>query len=205
MNDKCMIFYFNLFFLLTIKYCLSLSKQIGIKMKKTAIIITIGLITFFACKTNTVSKNEIKVILNAKSESTVTGTATFTEKKGTVTLVAKMSGLTPGEHAIHIHEKADCSSPDGSSAGGHWNPTFKKHGKWGAVEHHKGDIGNFIADEKGNGTVTFSTNEWCIGCGDETKDILNKSLIIHKGSDDFTSQPTGNAGGRIACAGIIKQ
>ncbi|MEG0851498.1 MAG: superoxide dismutase family protein, partial [Flavobacterium sp.] len=64
--------------------------------------------------------------------------------------------------------------------------------------------GNFTADEKGNGTITMTTDEWCIGCEDETKNILGKGLIVHQGTDDFTTQPTGNAGGRVACAGIIK-
>ncbi|WP_428225118.1 superoxide dismutase family protein [Flavobacterium sp.] len=173
-------------------------------MKKLLYITFIGSSLFLACKTSSGNKNEIKVALTAKSDSQVSGTAIFTEEKGKVTLVANMHGLTPGEHAIHIHEKADCTAADGSSAGGHWNPTFKQHGKWGTNEHHKGDIGNFIADAKGNATVKFTTEEWCISCGDETKDITNKGLIIHKGADDFTTQPTGNAGGRIACAGIIK-
>ena len=119
-------------------------------------------------------------------------------------MVAKLAGLKPGEHAIHIHEKADCSAADAASAGGHWNPTFKKHGKWGDTECHKGDIGNFLADEKGNATITFKTDEWCISCGDETKDIVNKGLIVHEKPDDFVTQPTGAAGARVACSGIIK-
>ncbi|WP_459926191.1 superoxide dismutase family protein [Flavobacterium covae] len=157
-----------------------------------------------SCQSSHVTKNEIKVVLNSKSDSQVTGTAIFSEKNGIITMVANMSGLTPGEHAIHLHEKADCSAPDGTSTGGHWNPTFKKHGKWGQAEYHRGDIGNFTADDKGNAVVTFSTNEWCIGCGDPARDITGKGLIVHKGVDDFTTQPTGNAGGRIACAGILK-
>jgi Cu-Zn family superoxide dismutase len=142
--------------------------------------------------------------LEPKSGSNVSGTATFTERDGEVVLEAKLSGLTPGTHAIHIHEKSDCSSADAASAGGHWNPTFKKHGKFGVGEYHKGDIGNFTTDTQGEATILFKTNEWCIGCGDETKDILNKGLIVHEKPDDFVSQPTGNAGGRVACAGIIK-
>ena len=71
-------------------------------------------------------------------------------------------------------------------------------------ESHKGDIGNFNADEKGNGTITLSTDEWCIGCGDATKDILGKGLIVHQGADDYISQPTGNAGTRVACSAILK-
>lgn len=175
-------------------------------MKK--IIVSFAIITalVIGCKTNTKSADAKILVVNLepKSNSTVSGTATFTEKNGKVTFVAKVAGLQPGVHAIHIHEKSDCSAADGSSAGGHWNPTFKKHGKWGSAEYHKGDIGNFTADAKGNGTITLTTDEWCIGCGDATKDILGKGLIVHQGTDDFTTQPTGNAGGRVACAGLIK-
>jgi superoxide dismutase, Cu-Zn family len=173
-------------------------------MKKSIVISIIAILIIFACKTSIANKNELNLNFRSKSDSKVTGTANFTEKSGVVTLTAKMSGLSPGEHAIHIHEKSDCSAADGSSAGGHWNPTFKKHGKWAVAEYHKGDIGNFIADANGNGTVTFSTTEWCIGCEDETKNILNKGLIVHKGTDDFTSQPAGNAGARQACSAIIR-
>lgn len=175
-------------------------------MKKIAISIALILSIMIGCKTSSSSNDSKKLDLTfeAKSNSTVSGTATFTEKKGQVTFVAKLAGLKPGVHAIHIHEKSDCSAADGSSAGGHWNPTFKKHGKWGVGEYHKGDIGNFTADEKGNGTITLTTDEWCIGCGDATKDILGKGLIVHQGTDDYVSQPAGNAGARVACSAIIK-
>lgn len=175
-------------------------------MKK--IILSFAIITALVvgCKTSTKSNDAktLTVALEPKSGTAVTGTATFTEKNGKVTVTAKMAGLQPGVHAIHIHEKSDCSAPDASSAGGHWNPTFKKHGKWGVGEYHRGDIGNFTADAQGNGSITLTTDEWCIGCEDETKNILGKGLIVHQGADDFTTQPTGNAGGRAACAGIIK-
>lgn len=171
---------------------------------KKIIIIAIIATSIIACKTSSGSKNEIRVNLTSKSDSQVNGTAVFTQKNGKVTMIANLSGLTPGEHAIHLHEKADCSAPDGSSAGGHWNPTFKKHGKWGQGEYHKGDIGNFTADANGNAVVNFATDEWCIGCDDTTKDITGKGLIVHKGVDDFITQPTGNAGARLACAGIVK-
>jgi len=145
------------------------------------------------------------VVLEAKSNSTVTGNVTFTQEGNTVTMVAVMSGLSQGKHAIHLHEKADCSSDDGKSSGGHWNPTAQPHGKWGAAEgFHQGDIGNFVADNQGNGTITFSTDKWCIGCGDETKDIIGKAVIVHEGTDDFTSQPSGAAGTRVSCGGVIQ-
>jgi Cu-Zn family superoxide dismutase len=175
-------------------------------MKKILLSSLIVIAILIGCKTTGSSsqKNALKLDFQSKSGSNVTGTAEFSEKNGKVTFTAKISGLKPGVHAIHIHEKADCSAADASSAGGHWNPTFKKHGKWGSAEYHKGDIGNFTADESGNGQITLSTDEWCIGCGDANKDILGKGLIVHEGADDFTTQPTGNAGGRVACSAIIK-
>ena len=173
--------------------------------KKIILFSAITLVILAACKSgNDTKANVLTVNLEPKSNSKVTGTATFTEKNGIVSFEAKMTGLTPGVHAIHIHEKSDCSAADASSAGGHWNPMHVKHGKWTDTERHKGDIGNFTADANGNGSITLKTDEWCIGCGDETKDILNKGLIVHANPDDFTTQPTGNAGGRVACSAIIK-
>ena len=149
-------------------------------------------------------KKEIIVQLEPKSGSKAVGKLMFIEVDGVVSLAAKFQGLTPGMHAIHIHEKADCSSIDGKSAGGHWNPTFKNHGKWGDEGgYHKGDIGNFEIDESGDGKIIMETNEWCIGCEDDTKNILGKAIIVHQGTDDFTSQPSGAAGARIICGGII--
>lgn len=174
-------------------------------MKKIITSLGIALVLLFACKSKSnTNANELTITMEAKSGSSVKGTATFTEKNGEVVLLAKLTGLTPGIHAIHIHEKSDCSAADGTSTGGHWNPTFKKHGKFGVGEYHSGDIGNFTADVYGNATVFFKTNEWAIGGSDETKNILGKGLIVHKDPDDFVSQPTGNAGARVACSGIIK-
>ncbi len=147
----------------------------------------------------------LTVKMEPKSGSTANGEVNFYEENGMVKMEAKFSGLKPGTHAIHIHEKSDCSAADGSSAGGHWNPTHAKHGNWGDAEgYHKGDIGNFEADENGNGSITMQTDEWCIGCGDESKDIIGKGIIVHEGKDDFVSQPSGDAGSRVACGGIIK-
>ncbi|MBT9188399.1 superoxide dismutase family protein [Zobellia russellii] len=149
--------------------------------------------------------NTLTVIMTSKSNSNMNGEITFVQNGDEVEMTAKFSGLEKGSHAIHLHENADCSSDDGKSAGGHWNPTDEPHGKWGADKgFHKGDIGNFTADADGNATVEFSTNKWCIGCDDETKNIIGRSVIVHKGQDDFTSQPSGDAGSRIGCAGITK-
>jgi Cu-Zn family superoxide dismutase len=171
-------------------------------MKKGILILLAGLLLIsVSCS----GEKEIKFDLEAKSDSKVTGVVTFKEADGKVTMTAIMEGLTPGIHAIHIHDKADCSSADGKSTGGHWNPTAQPHAKWGAQKgYHKGDIGNFTAEANGQATITFSTNEWCIGCDDETKNIVGKAIIVHQGTDDFVSQPSGAAGKRVSCGGIIQ-
>ncbi len=185
------------------------------------IVLTFLSITIFSCKgekkeenateTLKTKQNEesktktLKIVLDSKSESNATGNIVFTEDDGMVTMVADITGLSEGEHAIHIHEKADCSSADGKSTGGHWNPTMEPHGKWGAKEgYHKGDIGNFKANSEGKGNITFATNDWCIGCEDPKKNIVGKAIIVHQGVDDFKSQPSGAAGSRISCGAIIQ-
>ncbi|WP_159022472.1 superoxide dismutase family protein [Formosa sp. L2A11] len=161
-------------------------------------------ITNNAMKKEMDQTNMITVNLEPKSDSKVSGTVVFTEMNDTVKMLAQLEGLKPKTvHAIHLHEKADCSSPDGKSSGGHWNPTNSKHGKWGDVQgYHRGDIGNFTTDENGKATVTFETDEWCITCQDTTRTIGGRGIIIHQGTDDFTTQPTGDAGIRIACGAI---
>ncbi len=184
-------------------------------MKKISLfILTLSIGIFVSCKDDkktdtkkTVAETakKVKLKLEPKSGSNVSGSAVFTETDGVVEFTAMISGLEPGTHAIHIHEKADCSSDDGKSTGGHWNPTGSDHGKWGSnTGYHKGDIGNLTADEKGHATKTLKTDQWCIGCGDPNKDILGKAIIVHAGTDDFTTQPTGAAGGRVSCGGIIE-
>lgn len=176
-------------------------------MKKIILSAAVIIAFIVGCKTSSDSSqvtNIVKTTFSAKSGSHVKGKAVFTEKDGQVTLEATLKGLKPGIHGIHIHEKSDCTAADGSSAGGHWNPTFQKHGKLGNGEAHKGDIGNFTADIDGNATVLFTTSEWCIGCGDPAKDILGKGLIVHQDPDDYVTQPSGNSGARVACSAIIK-
>ena len=140
--------------------------------------------------------------INSKSGTQTQGTAKFVQTGKNVEMDLNVYKLTPGIHAVHIHEKGDCSSTDGSSAGGHWNPTNHDHGKFGSEAFHMGDIGNLNADKEGTARMVFKTDKWCIGCKDETKNIVGKSLIIHAGRDDFKTQPTGNAGGRVGCIEI---
>ncbi len=142
-------------------------------------------------------------VIKGKSNTETQGTAKFTQKGKTVELDLNVYKLNPNSlHAAHIHENGDCSAADGSSAGGHWNPTQEKHGKWGHGEHHAGDLGNLKADKDGVARMVMTTDKWCLGCKDEKKNIIGKSIIIHAKADDFKTQPTGDAGGRIGCVEI---
>src|SRR6056297_1292845 len=152
-----------------------------------------------------VMAENITFMMEPKSGSSVTGEVSFNEENGTVTMTGTFNGLSEGEHAIHIHQTADCYSDDGKSTGRHWNPTNEPHGAWGAKEgYHKGDIGNMMADAEGKAVLEFSTDQWCIGCDDENKNIVGKAIIVHQGVDDLTSQPSGAAGARVSCTGIIE-
>lgn len=141
-----------------------------------------------------------RVRLDPTKNSVVRGVVTFTEVPGGIRVVADIAGLTPGQHGFHIHEKGDCSAPDASSAGSHFDPTHSKHGAPDSTERHVGDLGNIIADE--NGHAEYDRIDSDIALTGE-KSIIGKSVIVHSDPDDFTTQPTGNAGGRVAC-GLIE-
>jgi Cu-Zn family superoxide dismutase len=140
--------------------------------------------------------------LESKSDSRVTGSARFEQQGDKVVLLLSIYGASPGLHGVHIHENGDCSAHDGSSSGGHWNPTDDQHGAWGADHYHYGDIGNIKVDSSGNGDIAFKTNKWNLD-KDDKFNVINKSIIVHSGEDDLTSQPSGNAGYKVAC-GVIK-
>ena len=129
-------------------------------------------------------------------------TVSFAQKGEKVTVTAKLSGLTPGGHGFHIHEKGDCSAPDGMSAGGHFNPGGKPHGAPDSPDHHAGDMPMLQADASGNATLTADLSGASIGSG--AGDIVGKSVIVHKDADDYKTQPTGNSGARVACGVINK-
>lgn len=134
------------------------------------------------------------------------GTVTFRMVDGRVHVTGQVAGLKPNsEHGFHIHEKGDCSAPDASSAGGHFNPDQKNHGSVAQDPHHGGDMANIKANAEGiamiDAPVSSNVN---IGKGDGS-DIVGRGLIVHADPDDYTTQPTGNAGGRLACAVIAAQ
>ena len=143
-------------------------------------------------------------LLAPTTGNTARGTVTFTQMGDKVRVSAQLTGLKPNaEHGFHVHEKGDCSSGDGMSAGGHFNPAAKPHGNYHAGgERHAGDMPNVKSDAQGNASATFETTGMTIGGG--AADIVGRGLIVHRDPDDYKSQPAGNAGPRLACAVIRK-
>jgi len=155
---------------------------------------------------NTEESSHAIAILNATLPDTVlTGTADFmvVDSKVKLSLTLSIPTMANKNVAVHIHEMGDCGEM-GKGAHGHWNPTDQQHGKWGVGSFHTGDIGNVSLDAEGKGNMNMETDLWSIG-GDEKTNILNRSIIVHSGMDDFTSQPSGNAGPRIGCGIIAKK
>ena len=133
--------------------------------------------------------------------NTASGTVTFVQAGDVVKVSGSVKGLKPGaEHGFHVHEKGDCSSGDGMSTGGHFNPGGKPHGSHGMGEHHTGDLPSLKADASGVAAIHFESRT--IRVGGSANDIVGKGLIVHRAPDDFKTQPTGNAGPRLACAVI---
>lgn len=132
--------------------------------------------------------------------NSVTGVVRFALENGNVHVTATVEGLTPGKHGFHIHEKGDCSAPDGTSAGGHFNPDMMNHGGPMADMRHVGDLGNLDANEQGVATLDFVDSHMSF---DGPNSIVGRGVIVHADEDDLTSQPTGAAGARVAC-GVIQ-
>lgn len=133
----------------------------------------------------------------------VAGNVTFTQKGDKVVVAAKVSGLKPNqEHGFHVHEKGDCSSGDGMSAGGHFNPNGSPHGHHSNPARHAGDMPNLKADASGNASMSVELD--LITVSDGPTSVVGRGLIVHANPDDYKSQPVGNAGARMACAVIQK-
>ena len=133
--------------------------------------------------------------------NTASGTVIFTQVGDKVRVEANLSGLKPnGEHGFHIHEKGDCSSGDGMSTGGHFNPLGKPHGHHDGMERHAGDLPALKADGAGNAKLSVVLDVISMLPG--ATSVVGRGMIVHRDADDYKTQPTGNAGPRIACAVI---
>jgi Cu-Zn family superoxide dismutase len=134
------------------------------------------------------------------------GKATFSEtKKGKLTIHLELKNLPEGEHGVHIHQKPLCDPPDFKSAGGHFNPDSKQHGALNPMGHHNGDLPqNISVGVEHTANVTFTVDYLSVGTGNPNDITANggTSIMVHEKADDMKTDPTGNAGNRIAC-GII--
>jgi Cu-Zn family superoxide dismutase len=175
----------------------------GEKMKKFAWIIGIAFIALFsfalmaqqqhAMHMMSAVKKAIAVIIPTKG-NTVHGTVIFEQTENGVRVMAHLSGLKPGNHGFHIHEYGDISSDDGSSAGGHFNPTGMPHGSPTDAKRHEGDMGNIVADANGHAHLDYVDHVIKLT---GPNSIIGRAIVVHEKEDDFKTQPTGNAGARV--------
>jgi len=138
-------------------------------------------------------------VLYPTEGNSVRGQVIFTQVEGGIRINAYVEGLSPGKHGFHIHELGDCSAPDGSSAGGHFNPDSMPHGGPYDASRHAGDLGNLVAGE--DGIARYERVDFQISFSGEHS-IIGLAAVVHAGEDDFTTQPSGDSGPRVAC-GVI--
>ena len=159
-------------------------------------------LTLVACSTMQAPPSATASLQPTKGNQ-VSGRVTFTQQAQGVLVAVDVQGLTPNaEHGFHIHEKGDCSSGDGMSTGGHFNPDGKPHGAHAHAQHHVGDLPSLKADANGKVQLRFVSTSIAIQEG--TANIVGRGLIVHRDPDDFKTQPTGNSGPRVSCGVIVK-
>jgi len=155
-----------------------------------------------ACQTTPTEAPRATAQLQPTKGNKTFGEATFEQVGDKVRVVVYVQGLKPGqEHGMHIHEVGDCSSGDGMSTKGHFNPHGKPHGHHGSAERHAGDLPSLRAGKDGRAKVEADLDIITVTPGPAS--IISRGLIVHADPDDYKTQPTGNAGARIAC-GVIR-
>ncbi len=175
-------------------------------MQRPLILLSCALaLTLTGCVTQIFVTKPIRVDMAPTAGNSVTGTLVVTEVPDGVHFHGRLTGLPPGStHGFHIHEHGDCSAADASSAGGHFNPTGSAHGDPVGMEHHAGDMANQLADAQGTLDVDVTAHDVSLGTG-ASDDVSGRALIVHRDADDYTTQPAGNSGPRIACGVILKK
>jgi Cu-Zn family superoxide dismutase len=169
-------------------------------MKKLTLL-TVLLLIAGACAT-TQGPRAVATLAPTTANSTANGTVTLSANHdGTVMIEVALKNVPPGVHGFHIHEKGDCGD-SGNAAGGHFNPAASQHGDPASPPHHAGDFGNVTADANGNVNATFTSHSITLDNTMATS-AVGKAFILHANPDDLKTQPTGNAGGRIAC-GVVE-
>lgn len=150
-------------------------------------------------ETSTVSVTNagpLVAVVHPTEGNNATGTVTFEETENGVRVQAEIQGLSEGNHGFHIHQYGDCTASDATSAGGHYNPTDNPHGAPDDTERHMGDMGNIEANAQGLASIDYVDDTI------QLNSILGRAVVVHGGEDDLTSQPSGDAGSRLAC-GVI--
>jgi Cu-Zn family superoxide dismutase len=165
----------------------------------TTILLTLG---FCGCATIREHNADAIAVLSPTQGNEARGNLYFTRVKDGVRIDGEITGLKPGPHGFHIHEKGDCSAPDATSAGGHYNPDKMPHGSPSSTQRHAGDFGNIEANS--SGVAKFSLIDHTATL-DGPNSILGHAVIVHADPDDMKTQPTGNAGKRVACGVIGKK
>jgi Cu-Zn family superoxide dismutase len=150
------------------------------------------------------NKEIAKATLNSTATNEIIGTVKFFSQAGgkiKMDLELNFPEKADSTVAVHFHEHGDCGNM-GENTHGHWNPTNEAHGKWGSSAYHSGDIGNIKLDAKGHAELSITTDRWSTMQND-IKNIIGRGIIVHGGTDDYTTQPTGNSGPRVGC-GVIE-
>lgn len=138
----------------------------------------------------------VALLIPTRGNDGIQGYVVFRQDDDLVHITGKVRGLTPGKHGFHIHEFGDLRTADGSSAGGHYNPEGTEHGGPDDAKHHAGDLGNIVADEDGNAVIDMTSKAF------EVHFVIGRAIVVHAGADDLASQPSGDAGARVAL-GVI--
>jgi len=169
-------------------------------MQKIALVLAAGLAAAALAEEKAAkpATHGVAVLIPGK-DSKVAGTVHFKKEAAGVHVTAALTGLAAGNHGFHIHELGDCSAADFTSAGGHFNPAGNPHGGPKDAKRHEGDMGNVEAKADGTATIDYVDPE--LGF-EGARSIVGRGVVVHANPDDLKTQPTGNAGGRVAC-GVI--
>lgn len=162
----------------------------------------IAAVALWGCATTSRDVPAASATLKPTAGNSAGGVVRFAQYRDKVRVSGEVTGLAPNsQHGFHVHEKGDCSAPDASSAGGHFNPLNKRHGHLLPGGRHAGDMPNLRADANGRATFSIDLSDMSVMPGETS--VIGRSVVVHAKPDDYRSQPAGDSGARIAC-GVIE-